>query len=289
MPRAFVKDYQKLENKVESIRRKIEKLEEHAMPDAPFKKNWAEYAFKKIVREASESERGYTHVAWNHGDSVQNIVGGKLGGQRLFYNEKINNVASKLGKVNDIDIGGVTENAGSLVAYFKNHATSYVDPLDLSGNTRYARRSPQGLETAAREAFDAIGKRLYLVDQGRPGDVGVLFSSRDRELEDIKRYVLEEWEKYPAFTGEAEEMGKLTARANVLKKLERKFQEVLDLKRGEATPRSSIRLSDTSKLSEGIRHHSLYKGFPMIAAGGVAASPLISKIADNDPTIMEEI
>ena len=54
-------------------------------------------------------------------------------------------------------------------------------------------------------------------------------------------------------------------------------------------PRKSLRLSDDTKLSGGIRHHSLYKGFSKIAVGGVAASPLISKIADNDRVTMEEV
>ena len=201
------------------------------VPDAPFKEKWAEYAFKRILREASEGD--YVHVAWNFGDDMAKFTGGKITGQRHFYDKVLPGIAKKFGKVSDLDIRGLGEGPD--------------------------------------KALDEL--------------VGAMMSAPQEEL---SRLVT----KYAALTRHSEEEF-LEMMLRYDDYGEQTLREVIEeaFQKGwmKTEPRKSLRLSDDTKLSGGIRHHALYKGFPMIVAGGVAASPLISKIADNDPVTAEEV
>lgn len=201
------------------------------VPDAPFKEKWAEYAFKRILREASEGD--YAHVAWNFGDDMKTVTGGKITGQKHFYDKVLPGIAKKFGKVSDLDIRGLGEGPDKV-----------LDEL-----------------------------------------VGAVMSAPQEEL---SRLVT----KYAALTRHSEEEF-LEMMSRYDKYGEQTLHEVIEeaFQKGwmKTEPRKSLRLSDDTKLSGGIRHHSLYEGFSKIAVGGVAASPLISKIADNDRVTMEEV
>ena len=65
-------------------------------PNAPFKDTWHELAVKRMLREAAEG--GYDRLSWNPGETVKNMVGGKLAGQQHFYDEVLPNYLNKYAK-----------------------------------------------------------------------------------------------------------------------------------------------------------------------------------------------
>jgi hypothetical protein len=100
----FERDLKKLEDKLHTARK-------GPVADGPFKKTqeWAGLAVRRLLREAAEG--GYDGVAFTTGDSVYELMEGKLEGQRKFYDEILPSIVkkeskSKLGKTQiSIDYG----------------------------------------------------------------------------------------------------------------------------------------------------------------------------------------
>lgn len=67
-----------------------------AAPDFPFKESWPELGMKRALYEAAKG--GADRLTWNHGEVIQGIVGGELGGQQQFYDKTMKDIAAKLGK-----------------------------------------------------------------------------------------------------------------------------------------------------------------------------------------------
>lgn len=73
----------------------IDYTSELPVPDAPFKGNaWVAHGLKRALKEAVDN--GYDYLAWLPGERVQQLVGGKIEGQKQFYNEVIPAIMERL-------------------------------------------------------------------------------------------------------------------------------------------------------------------------------------------------
>lgn len=62
-------------------------------PNAPFKEDWPLLGLKELIRQGVEG--GYDEVGWIPGERVASMVGGKMAGQKQFYDRQLVNSANK--------------------------------------------------------------------------------------------------------------------------------------------------------------------------------------------------
>jgi hypothetical protein len=82
----------------QKIRKKLNKARQGPVAEGEFKKTqeWVGLAVRRILREAAEG--GYDGVAFTTGGSVYGLMGGKLEGQRKFYDEILPSIVKKESK-----------------------------------------------------------------------------------------------------------------------------------------------------------------------------------------------
>lgn len=76
-----------LEELIDYAKNDYELTHVSGVPDSPFKNQWQDLALKRALYDAAAS--GSPGIGWTLGDDAKAIVGGKLKGQRKFYDEEL--------------------------------------------------------------------------------------------------------------------------------------------------------------------------------------------------------